>query len=139
MTFGALDVADEIVVVGTADPVGLSRPARGPVELRARTRGAPARVVVNRMRPTLRWPERDAAGMVAGFARLSGLHFLPQDRETVDRMLVAGRTLPEVGDSALGRAVGCLVDALVPPLPDPAARRRRGAVRRRTAGTDRRR
>ena len=137
MTFGALEVADEIVVVGTADPVGLSRLARGLVELRDRTRGAPTRVVVNRMRPTLRWSERDVAGMVSGFSRLAGLHFLPEDRDTVDRMLVAGRTLPEVGDSALGRAVGSLVDAMVPPLPDPAPRRRRGAVRRRTAGRDR--
>ena len=51
LTLGALEVADEVVVVGTADPVGLSRLARGLVELRDRTRGAPVRVVVNRMRP----------------------------------------------------------------------------------------
>ena len=39
MTLGALDVADEVVVVGTADPVGLSRLARGLVELRDLTGG----------------------------------------------------------------------------------------------------
>ena len=33
--------------------------------------------------------------MVAGFARPAGLHFLPEDRATVDRALVAGRTLLE--------------------------------------------
>ena len=59
--------------------------------------------------------------MVEGFARLAGLHFLPDDRATVDRALVAGRTLPEVGDSPLGRAVGDVVDALAPgPVPSRA-------------------
>ena len=62
MTLGALDVADEVVVVGAADPVGLSRLARGLVELRDLTAGAPVRVVVNRMRPTLGWSEKDIAG-----------------------------------------------------------------------------
>jgi MinD-like ATPase involved in chromosome partitioning or flagellar assembly len=133
MTLEALEAADEVVVVGSADPVGLSRLARGLVELRDQTGGAPARVVVNRMRPTLGWSQKDVAGMVAGFARLAGLHFLPEDRDTVDRMLVAGRTLPELGDSALGRAVAGVVDALVPPAPDATPRGR--GLRRRRAGT----
>ena len=110
MTLGALDVADEVVVVGSADPVGLSRLARGLVELRER--GRDAHVVVNRMRPSLGWSERDIAGMVAGFARPAGLHFLPDDQPTVDRALVAGRTLSELGDSPLARAVGKLADGL---------------------------
>ena len=46
------------VVVGSADPVGLSRLARGLVELRDAPAGAPVRVVVNRMRPTLGWSEQ---------------------------------------------------------------------------------
>ncbi|WP_425571597.1 MinD/ParA family ATP-binding protein, partial [Nocardioides aquiterrae] len=110
MTLAALEVADEVVVVGSADPVGLSRLARGLVELAER--GRDAHVVVNRMRPSLGWSERDIAGMVAGFARTRGLHFLPEDQPTVDRALVAGRTLTEVGDSPLGRAVGRLADDL---------------------------
>ncbi|CAI9409385.1 hypothetical protein HIDPHFAB_01276 [Nocardioides sp. T2.26MG-1] len=114
MTLGALEVADEVVVVGSADPVGLSRLARGLVELRDATGGRPVHVVVNRMRATLGWSERDVAGMVSGFARLAGLHFLPDDQATVDRALVTGRTLVEVGDSPLSRAVGRLADALAP-------------------------
>ena len=43
MTLGALEVADEVVVVGNADPVGLSRLARALVELRDLTGGAPVR------------------------------------------------------------------------------------------------
>ena len=124
MTLGALAVADEVVVVGSADPVGLSRLARALVELRDQTGGAPVRVVVNRMRPTLGWSPKEVAKMVAGFTRLSGLHFLPEDRDTVDRMLVAGRTRPELGESALGLAVAAVVDALVPPAPDAVSRRR---------------
>ncbi|ABL80729.1 MULTISPECIES: hypothetical protein [unclassified Nocardioides] len=131
MTLGALEVADEVVVVGAADPVGLSRLARGLVELRDLTAGRPVHVVVNRMRGTLGWSERDIAGMVHGFARVAGLHFLPEDQVAVDRALVSGRTLVEVGDSSLGRAVARLVDALSPrgstgapaDLPAPGARR----------------
>jgi MinD-like ATPase involved in chromosome partitioning or flagellar assembly len=114
MTLGALEVADEVVVVGGADPIGLSRLARGLVELRDLTGGRPVHVVVNRMRASLGWSERDVAGMVSGFARIAGLHFLPDDQATVDRALVAGRTLVEVGDSPLSRAVARLADALAP-------------------------
>jgi MinD-like ATPase involved in chromosome partitioning or flagellar assembly len=139
LTLAALGQADEVVVVGSADPVGLSRLARGLVELREVTGGAPVRVVVNRMRSSLGWSEKDIAGMVEGFTRLAALHFLPDDRPTVDRALVAGRTLAEVGESPLGRAVGQLVDDLapssVPVRPGRVAGRR---VRTRRGGRARR-
>ncbi|MFC5010058.1 AAA family ATPase [Nocardioides plantarum] len=112
LTLGALEVADDVVVVGAADPVGLSRLARGLVDLREVLGDRPVHVVVNRMRPTLGWSEKEVAGMVAGFARLAGLSFLPDDRTTVDRALVAGRTLVESGESALTKAVASLVVAL---------------------------
>jgi MinD-like ATPase involved in chromosome partitioning or flagellar assembly len=134
MTLGAIEVADEVVVVGGADPVGLSRLARGLVELRDVVAGAPVRVVVNRMRPTLGWSEKDIAGMVEGFTRLTGLHFLPEDRPVVDRAMVAGRTVVELGESAIGRGLSSLVDELLPGTQKVAAT---GRVRRRTAGTTR--
>ncbi|GAA5147196.1 hypothetical protein GCM10023340_19240 [Nocardioides marinquilinus] len=109
LTLGALEVADDVVVVGGADPVGLSRLARGLVDLREAVGSVPVHVVVNRMRPSLGWSEKDIAGMVAGFGRLAGLHFLPDDRAAVDRALVAGRTLLEAGDSPLTKAVAALV------------------------------
>jgi MinD-like ATPase involved in chromosome partitioning or flagellar assembly len=114
MTLAALRSADLVVVVGAADPVGLSRLARALMELREGVGARPLHVVVNRMRPTLGWGEREIAGMVEGFARPAGIHFLPDDRATADRALVAGRALTEVGDSPLGRAVAVLADAVVP-------------------------
>jgi MinD-like ATPase involved in chromosome partitioning or flagellar assembly len=114
MTLDALDTADEVVVVGAADPVGLSRLARSLVDLRDRWGTTPARIVVNRMRPSLGWSEREIAAMVSGFARPSAIHFLPDDQVAVDRALVAGRTLVEAGESDLTRAVARLADDLVP-------------------------
>lgn len=145
LTLGALEVADEVVVVGSADPVGLARLARGLVDLRERLPACEVRVVVNRMRAGL-WPEREVLGIVEGFARVSDVHFLPEDRSAADRALSSGRSVVEAGDSELARALLALAEAVVPP---PAtvrrragrARRRRAVapVRRRTAGTVRRR
>ena len=129
LTLGAIDVADDVLVVGTADPVGLSRLARALVDLRERRAGAPVRVVVNRMRPSLGWSERDITGMVEGFARLAGVHFLPVDQAAADRALTTGTSILDAGDSELARALSALTDALVPP---PAPRRRR--ERRRLLG-----
>lgn len=113
-TIEALDSADEVVVVGAADPVGLSRLARSLVDLRDRWGTTPARIVVNRMRATLGWSEREIVAMVSGFARPAAIHFLPDDQAAVDRALVAGRSLLETGDSELTRAVARLADDLVP-------------------------
>jgi MinD-like ATPase involved in chromosome partitioning or flagellar assembly len=120
MTLAALEVADDVVVVGGADPVGLSRLARGLVELAESTGRTAPYVVVNRMRPTLGWAEADIAGMLRGVTGLAGLHFLPDDRAAVDRALVAGRSLAEVGDSALGRAVAGVAAGLLPHTAQPA-------------------
>jgi MinD-like ATPase involved in chromosome partitioning or flagellar assembly len=133
LTVDALAAADEVVAVGTADPVGLSRLARGLVELREAVGPVPIRLVVNRMRPTLGWAERDVASMVSGFARPVGLHFLPDDRDAVDRALVTGRTLTESApDSALVRALGEVAEAIVPQTGVTSDRRR--LLRRRRAG-----
>ena len=136
ITQSALAVADELLVVGTADPVGLSRLARALVELRETAGSVPARVVVNRMRPSLGWSERDVADMVSGFTRSVGLHFLPDDRVTVDRASVTGRTLAETDpDSPLVRAIAGLADAVVPgagTVPQRGSWPTR--LRRRTAG-----
>ncbi len=116
LTREALEVADEVVLVGGADPVGLARLARAIADLRELLPHAAPRVVVNRMRPTLGWREADVVAMLAGFGPSRGVHFLPDDQPAVDRALVAGRLLVESGDSPLTRAVGRLLDAMAGPV-----------------------
>ncbi len=127
LTRTAIAAADEVVVVGSADPVGLTRLARGLAELREGLVVGPVHVVVNRMRRSLGWSEADLAGMLSGFGPLHGLHFLPDDRGTTDRGLLTGRTVLELGDSGLARGLRDLADAVLPVL----SRRRGGRVRRR--------
>jgi MinD-like ATPase involved in chromosome partitioning or flagellar assembly len=112
LTVEALEAADEILLVGSADPVGLARLARAVTEAHEVLAAPALRLVVNRMRPTLGWRESDVVAMLAGFGRSIGVHFLPDDQPAVDRALVAGRTLVESGESPLTRAVAGLVDAM---------------------------
>jgi Flp pilus assembly CpaE family ATPase len=142
LTLDALGAADDVVVVGSADPVGLPRLARGLVDLREHV-AAPPYVVVNRMRSTLGWSEGEIAAMLEGVVRTAGIRFLPDDRAGVDRAASAGRTLLETTpDGPLPRAIVGLVDLLV----DEPARRhagrqadRRARLRPRRAARARRR
>lgn len=113
LTVEALEAADEILLVGSADPVGLARLARAITEANEVLPEPVLRIVVNRMRPTLGWREADVTTMLAGFGNTVGVHFLPDDQSAVDRAVLAGRTLIETGDSPLTRAVAGLVDAMV--------------------------
>lgn len=114
LTLAALEQADEVVVVGSADPVGLTRLARGLVDLRDRAPGTPVRVAVNRMRSSIGWSEKEIAGMVEGFSRVAGLHFLPDDRAGLDQALVSGRPVADLGVSPLVNALAALADAVFP-------------------------
>jgi MinD-like ATPase involved in chromosome partitioning or flagellar assembly len=126
MTLATLARADEVVVVGAADPVGLARLARGLVELHELLPAVRPRVVVNRTRSTLGWSDREIRGMVEGFVRCLDVHFLPEDRAAADRALMAGRSLAESGDSALRRAMTELAQGVLGRPADrlPARRRR---------------
>lgn len=112
MTLAALDEADELVVVGSADPVGLARLARALVELLEMSPGRSLHVVVNRARSSLGWSENDVRGMVEGFVVPASMHFVPDDRAAADRALVNGRSLVETGSSALSAAVATLASTV---------------------------
>jgi hypothetical protein len=60
------------------------------------------------MRDSLGWRRRDIVGMVEGYIRPDGVHFLPDDRAATDRALVAGKALVELGDSPLRRALAAV-------------------------------
>lgn len=112
MTLASLQRADRVVVVGSADPVGLTRLVRGLHDLRDRLPEVTPWVLVNRMRPSLGWSERDLTATVAGVAPASRLMFLPDDRPAADRALMAGRSLTECGESPLRRAIALLAEEL---------------------------
>lgn len=128
LTLEAVAAADHILVVGSAEPTGLARLARTLVELRDHTQ-VPVSVVVNRMRDTLGWSRRDIVGMVEGYVRPAGVHFLPEDRPTTDKALVAGKAVAELGDSPLRRAIAELHDAVFPSAGLPAGPGRRSRRR----------
>lgn len=132
MTRIAVDRADDLMVVGSADPVGLTRLARVLPEVVERRAGRRLHVVVNRMRPTLGWSEKEVRYLVEGVAPGAGLRFLPEDRAGADRALVSGKPLTECGDSPLRRALAQLAgDLLAAPAPRTVSRRRPLAALRR--------
>jgi MinD-like ATPase involved in chromosome partitioning or flagellar assembly len=112
LTLDAVAAADHVVVIGSAEPTGLARLARTLVELRDVTT-VPVTVVVNRMRDSLGWSRRDIAGMVEGYIRPAAVHFLPEDRPTTDRALVAGKAVTELGDSSLRRTLAEVRDTVL--------------------------
>lgn len=101
LTLDALARADEVVVVGSAEPVGLARLARGLVDLAEVVPGVRPHVLVNRFRGTLGWRERDVSEMLSGYLRPASLGYLPFEQAVLDQAAVLGRTLVEVGDSPL--------------------------------------
>jgi MinD-like ATPase involved in chromosome partitioning or flagellar assembly len=130
VTTAALEDADDIVVVASADPVGLTRLARGLLDLVDVLGRGPALVVVNRMRSGLGWAPRDVVDMVARVAPSAEVVFVPDDRDAADRALVAGQTLTEGADSALRRGIAevatrLLGDGTGGALPGPRPGRRR--------------
>lgn len=111
MTIATLQRADQLVVVGSADPVGLTRLVRALVDLSELVPGPVPVVVVNRMRGSLGWSERDVAATVGEVAPTAAVHFLPDDRQAADKALMAGRTLVELGDSQLRRGLAAVVES----------------------------
>lgn len=112
MTLAALERADDVIVVGAADPVGLARLARALVDLEEELPDAPVHVVVNRTRATLGWSDDEVREMVLGFVRPAGMTCLPEDRPTADRALMTGSSLVELGDNPLRRGIAELADSL---------------------------
>lgn len=127
-TLAVLDAADRVVVVGSADPIGLQRLVRGLGDLRDAGIGAPVHVVVNRARSSL-VPHGAAGELTAVVTRLAGRApdtVLPEDRDGMDAALANGRLLAELRPSSpLRRGLVSLAGA-VSGVEVPAVRHRRG-------------
>jgi Flp pilus assembly CpaE family ATPase len=126
-TLAALEVADLVLAVGSADPVGMQRLIRGLDELTALRLSAPVWVVLNRVRAdsVAGKPEAELDAALQRFAGRSPAAFLPYDRAALDRALVAGKVLAEVsGSSPLRTALVELAAAACGRAVPPRGRRR---------------
>jgi MinD-like ATPase involved in chromosome partitioning or flagellar assembly len=108
-----LGQADVHLVVGRADPVGLTRLVRALHALRDTTTLEPL-VVVNQMRPTLGWKERDVAATIARLTGHEPVQLVPSDVATLDRAIMRGE-VPRVVD--LGSPFVQAIDRLATDIP----------------------
>ena len=69
-------------------------------------------VVVNRMRDSLGWSRRDIVGMVEGYIRAAGVHFLPEDRPQPTGPWWPARQWSSSGTPPLRRGIAEIHDAV---------------------------
>ena len=104
----ALSAADAVIVVGSADPVGLQRLVRGLAELNdAFGPAVRPQVVVTRVRPGSVGvaPERRIAEALSRYAGVGDPWLVPDDRVACDEAMLAGRMLVEIAPNSPARRV----------------------------------
>ncbi len=132
-TLTVLERADELLVVGSAEPIGLQRLVRAVQEIGTVPSPRP-RVVVNKVRPGAVGPrpERAISEALSRFAGMDDLSFVPFDPATLDAAMLAGRSLIEQApNTAVRGAIRALAEACLPAAADSRAGRRRRALLRR--------
>ncbi|HET7305296.1 MAG TPA: hypothetical protein VFJ12_12205 [Segeticoccus sp.] len=133
-TLVALEAADEVVAVGSADPVGLQRLVRGLQELgEVPTVSPQPRVVVTKVRAAAvgSRPEHQVREALGRFAGIPDPWLVPDDRAVLDAAMLRGRALAEhAPGSAAAKALAALAADLAGE-DGPATRRRsrRGLTR----------
>ncbi|MEX1908284.1 hypothetical protein L6241_08235 [Janibacter sp. Y6] len=134
-TLTALAVADDLLVVGAGDPVGLQRLVRA-VQSLASVPSPQPRTVVNRVRAAAVGPDpqRRISESLERFAGLTGLVFVPDDPAATDAAMLAGATLAESAPSSPVRLAlrALAADLLDVEVPRAERHERRGLRRART-------
>lgn len=134
-TLTALAVADDLLVVGAGDPVGLQRLVRA-VQTLASVPSPQPRTVVNKVRAAAVGPDprRRISESLERFAGLTGLVFVPDDPAATDAAMLAGATLAESAPSSPARLAlrALAADLLDVEVPRAERRERRGLRRART-------
>ena len=133
----ALDEADVVVAVGTADPVGLQRLVRGLQEL-ADAGHRVDTVVVTRLRASAvgsrststGGPARRVTDALQRYAGVDDLVLVPEDVPALDAALLAGRTLNESAPASAARLAYQRLAQRLAGVPEPVQRRGRARVRR---------
>lgn len=132
-TLGGLAQADDLLLVGAADPVGLQRMVRA-VQGVGQVASPSPRPVVNRLRASSVGsdPRRRVETSLARFAGVEGIAFLPDDPAAVDSALLAGQTLAECApDSPLRQAIANLAATFTGGAVPAGRSSGRGLLRRR--------
>jgi Mrp family chromosome partitioning ATPase len=124
-TLRSLEMADTVIAVGSADPIGVPRLIRGLAELEGSVPGVSPEVVLNKVRASAagRSPERQLREAWDRFAPASAIKaFLPWDSEAADAALLSASLLLESApESRLRASIAQLVCA-------PAQQKRRSSV-----------
>jgi Flp pilus assembly CpaE family ATPase len=129
-TLTTLAVADEVVVVGCCDPVGLQRLVRALQELGTVQAPRPT-ICVNRVRPGAvgSHPEQRVSEALARFAGVTDVLFVPSDPASLDTALLEGRALAECAPQSPVRAAVRAIAERVAGAPVGTRRRRRQGLR----------
>jgi len=114
-TLATLAESDQVVVVGSADPVGLQRLVRGLAELSEVLPDCRPHVVVNRLRkgPVNGDPQTQIAQALSRYAGVENATFVPHDLAAFDKAMAGGYAIGEVApDSPARQALLPLVGQL---------------------------
>lgn len=132
-TLAALQESDQVIAVGSADPVGLSRFLRAHVDLIEILETDRVTVVMNRVRSSAIGlnPTAQIAQALRRFGGILAPILVPHDQAAFDAAVLSGRTLRDTaGRSAARHAVSHLVRSRI--LPELPKRASRGRERRRS-------
>jgi MinD-like ATPase involved in chromosome partitioning or flagellar assembly len=124
-TISALREADQVVAVGSADPVGLSRFLRAHVDLVEMVEVDRITVAMNKIRASAIGlnPSGQVTQTLQRFGGISSPALLPHDQPALDAAILSGKTLLDVaGRSATRIAIGQLVASRLLPARQPAAK-----------------
>jgi len=126
-TLAALEAADTIVAVASADPVGLQRYVRALAELADVLPGRAPVTVVNRVRAAVVGggdAEAEISAALSRYAGVTDVRFVPMDLDAYDAAVAAGRTLVEVAPASPARLALQAVAAGISGTPLVRRRRR---------------
>ena len=128
----ALHGADDVIAVGLADPVGLSRFLRSFGDLVEAAPESPPHVLVNRVRASAvgASPFAQVASTLQRFADLEAAALIPDDPAGFDLAVLTGSTLKDAAPKSPARAaIRRFVERELAPLPEPQRGRRKHAAR----------
>ncbi|GGF01240.1 AAA family ATPase [Mycetocola zhadangensis] len=128
-TLACLDAADEILAVGSADPIGLARYLRAHAELLDRAAGVPITTIINKVRPGAIGlnPSGQVKATLQRFGGIGQPVLLPHDEKATDAALLAGKALRDASpkSAALAAVRRFATDHILPPPEQPVTRRSR--------------